>query len=325
MGIFDSLGGLVGLGGGQGQFYQANPLQSKASDAINSNIANLNDPKINNIIAQYSQGGMSLQDALSGLSGATGNTASAYGQLATAPVAGSMLAAQQVQNSPITGGLFGQGGQLSQAEGQATNLANRGFSLQPEDYEAYGQASGNIARQFGTQEQGLAQSLSNRGFGGASSGVAGQQFSGLNGNKNEQLGQMQMQIAQNRMQMNQQRLNDTRNYVTQLGQQGQNAENSQFQQNLSGVQNQQNMLSSAAGQDINKYAAQNQAGEASAQSQQAAQKASLTDAIGKGVYGGVEKQVGGAVSGDSGTNILNSLGGLMGSSGGGAGKMAMMA
>lgn len=135
-----------------------------------------------------------------------------------------------VQNNPILSQLFGAGGQMEQTNKQVTDLANRGYSLQPEDYEAYGQASGNIARMFGGQEQGLAQDMANRGL--SNSGVAGANFSGLFGNKQEQLAGLQTQIAQNRMQMNTQRLGQMQNFLTNLGAQAQSGINSANQTNF---------------------------------------------------------------------------------------------
>ncbi len=130
-------------------------------------------------------------------------------------------ATNQVMNNGVLGGLFGQGGQLQQAENQVTDLTNNGFNLNNTDKTAYGEAAGNIARQFGQNDQSLSQSLANRGL--SNSGIAGQEFSNSLGNKNEQLAGLQTQIAQNRMNMNQQRLAQTQNFMAQLGQQGQNA------------------------------------------------------------------------------------------------------
>ena len=143
-------------------------------------------------------------------------------------------ATNQVMNNGVLGGLFGQGGQLQQAENQVTDLTNNGFNLNNTDKTAYGEAAGNIARQFGQNDQSLSQSLANRGL--SNSGIAGQEFSNSLGNKNEQLAGLQTQIAQNRMQMNQQRLAQTQNFMAQLGQQGQNAIQGQFGRNLQGQQ-----------------------------------------------------------------------------------------
>lgn len=144
-----------------------------------------------------------------------------------------------VMGNGIQGGLFGPGGQLQQSEQEATNLANKGYSLQPEDYEAYGQGSGSIARMFGGQEQGIAEDLASRGL--SNSGVAGKQFSNMYGNKQEQLAGLQTNIAQKRMEMNQKRLADTRNYVTSLGSQGQNAINAAGDSENRNVMNDWNM------------------------------------------------------------------------------------
>lgn len=140
----------------------------------------------------------------------------------------------QVQNSSLLGGLYGQGGTLQQTEQQAKDLSGAGFQLTDSDRTAYGQASGDIARMFGQNDNSLAQSLSDRGL--SSSGAAGQAFSSSLGNKNEQLAGLQTQIAQNRMQMNQQRLAQTQNFLGQLAGGAQNAFNSQSAQNLNNNQ-----------------------------------------------------------------------------------------
>lgn len=152
---------------------------------------------------------------------------------------------------------------LKQLQDEQNKLATEGYGLNQNDYEAYGQASGNIARLFGQQEQNLAQSLADRGLGGVTSGVGASQFSGLMGNKNEQLARAQQDIAQNRMQMNQQRLAQTRNFLAQLGNQrtglvegqtdrnvgqqnaitGMRANAAQLAQGLEGAQNQGQMAS----------------------------------------------------------------------------------
>ncbi len=139
----------------------------------------------------------------------------------------------KASNSPLSM-LFGAGGQMEQTNQRVNDLSNRGFSLQPEDYEAYGQASGDIARMFGQNEQSLSQALSDRGL--SSSGAAGQAFSGSLGNKNEQLAGLQTNIAQHRMQMNQQRLAQNQNFLSQLGGQAQQGINSANQTNRENAQ-----------------------------------------------------------------------------------------
>lgn len=135
-----------------------------------------------------------------------------------------------VQNNGILGGLFGQGGALQRAGNEEQQLASTGYNLTDADKTAYGEASGNIARQFGQNDQSLSQALSDRGL--SSSGVAGAAFSNSLGNKNEQLAGLQTQIAQNRMQMNNQRLAQTRQFMGQLGQQAQGAIGQAFGEHL---------------------------------------------------------------------------------------------
>ncbi len=149
-------------------------------------------------------------------------------------------ATQALQSNPVLGQLFGKNGQMSQANNQLTQLNNQGFNLTPEDRTAYGQASGDITRQFGAQGQNLAQSLAARGMG--QSGAAGAQFSGLQGSQQEQLAKLQQNIAQQRMQTTMQRIGQTQNFLANMGQQAQSG----IGQNL-GQQNQfTNTLANAA-------------------------------------------------------------------------------
>lgn len=140
----------------------------------------------------------------------------------------------EIQNNPILGQMYGQGGLLSRTLGEEQGLAGQGFQLTNDDKTAYGQASGDIARQFGESDQNLSQALSDRGL--SNSGVAGAAFTGSQGNKQEQLAKLQTNIAQNRMQMNQQRLQATRSFLGQLGGQAQDALNSRINQGMQGQQ-----------------------------------------------------------------------------------------
>lgn len=187
-------------------------------------------------IGQYGQGNMSLAQLLSDASTMDDNQRlSAFDEIAVNPLSGSKLATQQVQENDILKHLYGQGGALERAGSEEQDLAGRGYKLQPEDYEAYGQASGDIARMFGKGEQNLAQSLASRGLSQAPSGVAAQQFSGLHGNKMEQLAASQRAIADDRMKMNLQRLSNTRQWMNQLGGGANTAINDQFGRNISGT------------------------------------------------------------------------------------------
>jgi hypothetical protein len=166
---------------------------------------------VGNVFSSLLPGDMEIQDLQArikeGMKGAGANTLG--------------RATGEIQSNPLYSGLFGQSGALNSALGQEKDLSGKGYSLQPEDYEAYGQASGNIARMFGENEQSLAQALADRGL--SSSGVAGQAFSNSLGNKNEQLARLQTDIAQKRMAMNQEKLNSLRGYIGTLGGQAQGA------------------------------------------------------------------------------------------------------
>ena len=215
--------------------------------------------------------------------------------LATDPLTGSRLATDQVRDNAILGKLYGEGGALDRSNVEEQELAKRGFSLQPEDYEAYGQASGNVARMFGTQEQGLSQSLADRGLGAAPSGAAGVGFTGIQGNKMEHLAGLQRQIADNRMNMNLKRLNDTRDYMTKLGGMGENAIQNQYARNLSGVENAQGqdkemadqLMSKYAG-DISAYKGANEAGLASQEQKTQNKGQTLFEGLGRGLFKAAE-------------------------------------
>lgn len=229
--------------------------------------------------------------------GAQGNLSAAQTQ-AHAIADNPQFAGQSVQGDPIMGQLFGKGGTLDQSVGQEKDLSNRGFSLQPEDYEAYGQASGNIARMFGGQEQGLSQDLASRGL--SNSGVAGQQFSNMYGNKQEQLGGLQMQIAQQRMQMNQSRLKDMQNFVSSLGGQAQSAESGAFGRAMTSNQNSYNqasgVLGNIQGQENTQIQQQNQGAHSNADM---AGLNAVTGLISPAVGSAMGGKSGGATSGQS--------------------------
>jgi hypothetical protein len=152
----------------------------------------------------------------------------AQGSPETEGVRGTEIATEQVQKNPILGQLFGKDGTMSRTASEEQRLASQGFQLTPEDREAYGQASGDIARMFGQQEQDASKALARRGLGAGGSGAAGAMFSGLSGNKNEMLAKTQMDIANQRMQNTMQRLGQTRSFLQNLGQQAGGAIQDQF-------------------------------------------------------------------------------------------------
>lgn len=137
---------------------------------------------------------------------------------------------RDIQNGGLTKGLFGTGGLQEQLGKEQQDLSSRGYQLKPEDQEAYGQAAGNISRQFGQQEQDLSKTLARRGLGSAASGAAGAGFSGIAGNKNEMLARAQTDIAQKRMADTNQRLQQTRAQMQSLGNQGSQLANQKYGQ-----------------------------------------------------------------------------------------------
>lgn len=221
------------------------------------------------------------------------------------------FASNQATTDPIQGQLFGQGGALSDTLGQVKSLENQGYNLTPQDQTAYGQASGNIARQFGQSEQGLSQSLANRGLG--SSNVAASKFSGLQGNKDEQLGQLQTQIANNRMQTTMQRLGQMQSFASSLGNQAQGAINSNRNFNMGALQNYEQQGRDAANLLGHE---QNQANEGLTQQQQTSHGSSLSNALNGASIGGM---MGGSMGGQRNSSSLMGM-----SAGGGAGNMGSM-
>lgn len=202
---------------------------------------------------------------------------------------------QQLQNDAVLGKTFGHGGVLDQTVQQEQDLANRGFSLKPEDYEAYGQASGNIARMFGQQEQGLSQSLANRGL--SNSGAAAAGFSGLMGNKDEQLAGLQRQIANDRMNMNLQRLGQTQQFLSNLNQQGMQGENQMQQLGRQKAQDYNQVLNNKANMAMGLLGGfQGQQNEGLQQQQQTAHGSTLSNIFG-GMSAGYANSGGGMSGG----------------------------
>ena len=188
-------------------------------------------------------------------------------------------ATADVQNNSILGGTFGAGGTLDQTTAQEQQQASQPWKLTDQDQTAYGQASGNIANQFGQSDNSLSQSLSDRGL--SNSGVAGAAFTGLQGNKNEQLGGLQTQIANSRMQMNQQRLAQTQHFLGQLTGQANEDINSAQNRGI-GVVNSNNQMQQGkynmAGGLLSGY--QDQLNTALSQQQQTAHGSTLSNALG---------------------------------------------
>ncbi len=318
MGLFDSIGGsLIGsLGGPIGSIFGA----GAGAGAIGSALG------VDGAQKSYYQPGATPTQDMQGYNNLMSNVPNMNKDQASEalnPFTGSALASRQVQNDPTLGGLYGKGGQLEQAENEQTNLANTGYQMQPQDNTAYGQAAGNVARLYGGQEAGAANSLSSRGFGSSPSGVAGATFSGLQGNKNEMLAQAQTSIAQNRMQQNLDRLNSVRQYTQQLGQGAGNALQQQYGRNLAGVQEGSNQRFDAARVGLQGNQQANQlwgmkegANQVSAENQQGREGKTLLQGLGGGLFnsagqiGSIPGQLASKVAGGGG------MGGLGGSSSG---------
>lgn len=224
-------------------------------------------------------------------------------QLSLDPNTALQFATDKVQSNPILGQYFGKGGALDRTNAEEQRLASQGFKLQPEDYEAYGQASGDIARQFGQGEQDLAQSLASRGLASGGSSVAGREYSGLQGNKLEMLAKAQTDIANKRMQNTLERLGQTRNFMSQLGQQGQNALQNQYGNALSSRQQKMGERLGVVGSNQRQQQMEQDQLNKQFEQQEATKGPGLGDILG-GIGGGLL----GAATGGFGTAVGGGLG-----------------
>lgn len=237
------------------------------------------------------------------------------------PLQSSRTATSEVQNNGILGQLYGEGGQLGQATQEETQLANAGYALQPQDYTAYGQASGDLTRQFGASDNNLAAALADRGLSG--SGAAGTAFTTSQGNKQEQLAGLQRQIADNRMQSNMARLNQTRNYISQLGAQGASAIQGQYGRQLGSEQQRYGETMGKAGLGQSYLGAGQEQANQNFNQTNATASGGLGGALGRGFLSGAQAQSGGAIAGLTGSPQLGGGGpqgsGMMGNQAGEAG------
>lgn len=317
MGLFDALG----LSGEQKEYYQ-NESKNLPVEQLRKRQELYKTAQVPNNFWSYSQGHGTADDAMNIQGLSPEQIDAAQTKLATDAITGSRFATEQVQNNPILSKLFGKGGAMERADTEEQDLAKRGYNLQPEDYEAYGQASGNIARMFGTQEQSLAQSLANRGLAAAPSGAAGVEYTGLAGNKMEQLANQQRQIADQRMQMNLQRLNATRNYLSGLGNQAENAINQQYNRQLAGAGEQRSALENASQLTTAQNAEANNAGLASMQNKQSQKGQTLGEAFGAGLkssatqLGAAPGNLASSYTGGLGSSLTKMGAGLLGGGGG---------
>ena len=326
------IAGALGLGGEQGEYFQAQN-DNPALAQLNAENAQVGDAGFQGGLQNYVNGGISGAQAMQGLSAAQRDA------LMTGGDTGSRYATEQVQNNPIMGQIFGEGGQFgkdlafqNEAMGRERDLQSQGFKLTNDDREAYGQASGDIARMFGQSENSLSQSLAQRGLSAGPSGAAAAQFSGLGGNKNEMLAKAQTDIANKRMQNTVQRIGQQQQFINQLqqnntatGQLGNKAIGDQYGRQLSGAENRQGQLNKAAGLNIQQNAAVNEGNLQSLQDKRGAKGGTLVEGFGKGLYAGAANMGAGGGGGGSDTSKKkknaneNSSGGSGGSSGSGGG------
>lgn len=230
-----------------------------------------------------------------GLDPVTGNTQdhmTGVMELFSNPLTGTQAATEQVQNNPLFAGMFGKDGLMGARQAEEKDLASRGWTLQPEDHEAYGQASDEIARLFGQEENALAQALASRGLAAAPSGAAQVGYSGLMGNKHERLAAKQRQIANDRMDMNRRRLQEIREINNQTQQMAGDEIRHQYDRNMEGVKRYDKALadSLAAAQ-----ARQNQSNTAFTQKQETASDGMVGDLLNVGLGaagGGLGKSIG---------------------------------
>lgn len=258
--------------------------------------------------------------------------------LATDPASAQRYASEQVRNDPLTRGLLGEGGLQDKSLGQVDKLTSnldesrnalmgrdQSYGLTNQDLQAYGQASGDITRLFGQQEQGLAQSLADRGLSAAPSGAAGVAFSGLQGNKMEQLARLQSDIAdkriqtakglaESRMQSDLQRQSINNNLLQGLGQLGQTALSGAYNRNLAGRQQSGNELAQASGQQMQNIGMQQNQANTEWEQRQKTKGPGIGDvlgAIGGGLLGAATGGIGTAL----GAGLGKSVGGLFGGGG----------
>lgn len=249
---------------------------------------------ISGLLGQQKEGGTSVGNVMASSPSIAAATAAQTMGINNINNATNQNATSDVQNNAILGGaggqggLFGTGGTLQNTEQQLQQEQNQGFNLTPADQTAYGQAAGNIARQYGQQGNSLAQSLASRGM--SNSGAAGAQFSGMQGNQMEQLAQAQQNIAQARYNTNIQQMAQNQAAIANLGQQAQGAIGQAYGERLQTGQNQVN----AANTVLGGYQQQQNAG---LQQQQQTQHQTGLSAAFNGLAGGAMSASGGSGSG----------------------------
>lgn len=202
------------------------------------------------------------------------------------------------------------------ADREAMSGKDPSYGLTSGDYQAYGEGSGNLARMFGSQESALAQSLADRGLAAAPSGAAQAGFSGIQGNKFEQLGQLQRQISNDRVntardqvnkkaQLNAQLLGQSQKQIGDMGNLSENMTQNQLNAQMGGRQQTQNELAQNTQLNQSQQSLQqNQANEQFAQQQQSA-----TNPLWQSLLPAAGAAAGALVGGPAGGSAGSALGG----------------
>lgn len=314
-------GALGGLFGGSGPLAEAFGLEKKQGeyfqpqtgnqglDQLNAENMSLTDKGYNQKLADVQSGKMSTAQGMEGLDRVQREGMNTDG------VVGSRIAGEEVANNPLYSNLFGAGGLNSRLNDEEQRLASTGYGMQGADHEAYGQASGDISRQFGQQEQDASKMLARRGLGGGASGAAGATFSGLAGNKNEMLAKAQTDIAQKRMADTTSRLQNTRNMMGSLGTQAGQLQQSQYDRQLAGAKNRQQNVTNAAQLQSGANASNNAMQFESTKDKRGSMGKSLLEGLGQGMFSS-SQQIG-ASPGTGASSFSSSMGSTLGSGGGG--------
>lgn len=224
-----TMGAAYPTGGSSSLQAGVDAMQTKSDvGAVRSYADAKGHPAVTQGIADYLSGKVSLADLL-----ASANKPGEKEAILADPLAGSKIAQDQSKNDPALSGLYGDSGLIQKSlqgmdkgtalsdeygglrkgqEGRLNSLydllnedrnalsgRDASYGLQDSDLQAYAQGGANIGRQFAGQEQNLAQTLARRGM-EPGSGATYTGYAGLQGNKMEQLANLQQQISQSRIQ-----------------------------------------------------------------------------------------------------------------------------
>jgi hypothetical protein len=266
----------LGLSSAQGEYYKPN---TELSDKISDETKYLTSKTASNEIEGFKKYGMKYmpEDVLN------------REAIVTDPIMGSRVAEKEATDSELLRGIFRNEGKqqavFDNLLAEQNRLSGQGYNLQKEDREAYGQAAGDIQRQYAQQENDLTKQLAARGLASSGSGAAGAAFSGLAGNKYEQLAKMQTNLADKRMQNTAERLNQTRSQIGQYATLGQAAKDAQNQRQMGAVNSRRDYLTQGAAlqQNANQQAMQSVA------DMRANKGQSVLQGFGQGLFGGVQQ------------------------------------